>query len=169
MLRLQRWTPLKKNKVKNSAFIVFALLAIGGLLYLNFMTGKKAENVSSVIFTDQAPKPIGPYSQAFAKGNAVFVSGQVGIDPATGGLDTSSIENETRQAMKNISAILTAAKLSVNDIVKTTIYLTDLSKFKTVNDIYGSYFKQNPPARETVQVTALPKGAHIEISCMAIH
>ena len=154
--------------MKNTLFVTFAVLAIGGLLYLNFVTGKKADDISAVIFTDKAPKPIGPYSQAIAKGNAVFVSGQIAIDPATGNLDTSSIENEVKQTMQNILSILEAAKLSAKEIAKTTIYLTDLSHFKTVNEIYGSYFKENPPARETVQVAALPKGAHIEISCMAV-
>jgi 2-iminobutanoate/2-iminopropanoate deaminase len=103
------------------------------------------------------------------RGNALFVSGQVGIDPKTGVLDTSSIEAETRQAMNNIAAILRGAKMEMKDIAKTTIYLTDLANFKTVNEVYGSFFGTGPyPARETVEVKGLPKGAHIEISVTAI-
>ena len=122
-----------------------------------------------VVSTDSAPKPIGPYSQAIRKGNAVFVSGQVGIDPATGKFDTANISDEANRALENIKAILSASKLSMGDIAKTTIYLTDLKNFKTVNDVYAKFFGAGPfPARETVGVAALPKGMHIEISVVAI-
>ncbi len=153
--------------MKKGIFLTVSILAIGFLLYLNFFSGKEPER-ARVIFTDKAPKPIGPYSQGIITGNTLFVAGQVGIDPSTSQLDTSSIGSETKQVMANIGAILEAAKMSYSNIVKTTIYLTDLKQFKTVNEAYGTCFKENPPARETVQVAALPKGAHIEISVIAV-
>lgn len=155
--------------MKNSAFYVFAIVAIGSLLWLTFHSGNKEAEHNEPVSTINAPQPIGPYSQAVMRGNAMFVSGQAGIDPKTGILDTSSIEAETKQSMNNIVAILAAAKMEMKDIAKTTIYLTDLTNFKTVNEVYGSYFGSGPyPARETVEVKALPKGAHIEISVTAI-
>lgn len=155
--------------MNKTAFIGFAILAIGGLLWLTFSRISKTQETTHIIFTNEAPKPIGPYSQAVSNGNALFVSGQVAIDPVSGKLDTADIGTETKRVMENIKAILTAGKLQVKDIVKTTIYLTDLDDFKTVNDVYGSYFPAGAyPARETVQVTGLPKGAHIEISVVAV-
>ena len=123
---------------------------------------------SKIIFTEKAPKPIGPYSQAVMKGNALFVSGQVAIVPATGELDTSNIENETKQVMENIKAILSAAKMEMSDVAKATIFLSDMNNFERMNAVYGSYFQKDPPARETVQVSALPKNANVEISVIAI-
>lgn len=155
--------------MKHTVFYTFAILAIGFLLYLNFRPNKNDIGNSEVINTINAPQPIGPYSQAIRKGNAFFISGQVGLNPKTGNLDTTSISSETNQALQNIKAILTEVHLTMNDISKTTIYLTDLKNFKTVNEIYASYFGNGPfPARETVQVVALPKGAHIEISAIAV-
>jgi 2-iminobutanoate/2-iminopropanoate deaminase len=155
--------------MKHTFFYGFAIIAIGFLLYLNFSKENKRDQTVDVIHTKDAPEPIGPYSQAMRKGNAVFVSGQIAIDPKTGELDTSNITNETKRVLDNVKAILTAAGLGMNDIAKTTIYLDDLNQFKTVNDIYTSYFGAGPyPARETVEVSALPKGAHVEISVIAI-
>lgn len=122
---------------------------------------------SKIIFTEKAPKPIGPYSQAVMRGNALFVSGQVGIDPATGEVD-STIEKQTRQVMENIKTIVEAAGMKMSDVVKSSIFLTDMNDFSKVNDIYGKYFPENPPARETVQVSALPKKVDVEISVIAI-
>lgn len=103
------------------------------------------------------------------RGNAMFVSGQIAIDPKTGAMDTADIASETKRVMENIAAILRASKMEMKDIAKTTIYLTDLDNFKTVNEVYGGYFGNGPyPARETVEVAALPKGAHVEISVTAI-
>ncbi|MBK9285610.1 MAG: RidA family protein [Sphingobacteriaceae bacterium] len=119
-----------------------------------------------VIYSDKAPKPIGPYSQAIQNGNTLYVSGQIAIR-ADGTMDTSSIENETKLVMENLKAVLAAAELNFNHVLKTTIYMTDLKKFKTMNEVYGRYFTSDPPARETVEVKALPKGAHIEISVIA--
>lgn len=150
-------------------FIAFAFIAIVALLYLNYFKRNPDKNVSNgIIFTENAPKPIGPYSQGVIRGNCLFVSGQIGLNPVTSELDTSSIENETKRVMENIKAVLEAAKMEMSTVAKSTIYLTDLKNFKAVNEIYGSYFPANPPARETVQVVALPKGARIEISVIAV-
>lgn len=155
--------------MKHILFYGFAILAIGFLLYLNFKPAQKPFENPVMIATATAPKPIGPYSQAIRKGNCFFVSGQVGIDPATGNLDTTSIAIETKLAMENIRAILASSHLTMNDIASTTIYLTDLENFKTVNETYAKFFGEGPfPARSTVQVSALPKGAHIEISVIAV-
>ena len=123
---------------------------------------------SKIIYTEKAPKPIGPYSQAVMRGNALFVSGQVAFIPSTGELDTSNIENETKQVMENIKAIIEAAGMKMSDLVKTSIFLIDMNNFSRVNEVYSNYFPENPPARETVQVSALPKKVNVEISVIAI-
>lgn len=115
------------------------------------------------VFTENAPKPIGPYSQAIKTEESLFVSGQIAIKP-DGSLDTLNIESECKQVMENIKAIVEAGGYKMNQIVKTTIYTTDLKKFNQINEIYKTYFTTEPPARETVQVAALPKGVHLEIS-----
>jgi len=123
----------------------------------------------SVIFSSQAPAPIGPYSQAIQAGNLFFISGQIAIDQATGNLITESgIEAETRQVMQNLQFVLEAAGLTFSQIVKTTIFLKDMTDFPKVNGIYGEYFTEQPPARETVEVSRLPKDVHVEISCIAV-
>ncbi len=118
-----------------------------------------------VVFTDKAPKPIGPYSQAIKTEESLFVSGQIAIK-SDGNMDTLNIESECRQVMENIKAIVEAGGYKMNQVVKTTIYTTDLKKFNQINEVYKTYFTADPPARETVQVSALPKGAHLEISVM---
>ena len=123
---------------------------------------------SNVIYTDKAPKPIGPYSQGILSGNTLYVAGQIAIDPKTGKMDTLDIESEIRRVLKNLGAVLDAAGMNYNNIVKTTIYTTDLKYFRTINTLYGEYFKSGFPARETVQVAALPAKAHIEISAIAV-
>lgn len=120
-----------------------------------------------IINTTQAPAPIGPYSQAVQCGNILFVSGQIALDPSSGQLITSSISAQTTRIMQNIEAILLAAGLNFSNIVKTTIFLTSMSDFDEVNKVYGSYFKDNFPARETVAVAGLPKGVNVEISVTA--
>ena len=115
-----------------------------------------------VIQTEDAPAPIGPYSQAIRAGGTIYTSGQIGLDPVTGEL-ADGIEAQTRQALANLTAILTAAGVGPSDVVKATIYLTDLNDFTTVNAIYGELFTEAPPARSTVQVAALPRGALVEI------
>src|ERR1035437_1886881 len=123
---------------------------------------------SKIIFTEKAPKPIGPYSQAIMKGNTLFVSGQVPIVPETGAVVSSSIANETKQVMENIKAIVEQAGMKMSDIVKSSIFLTDMNNFGKVNEVYGKYFPSNPPARETVQVSALPKNVNVEVSVIAM-
>ena len=120
-----------------------------------------------VISTSRAPAAIGPYSQAVRSGSFVFVSGQIPLHPGTGEVVVGGIEEQTRQTMENLHAVVGAAGASFDQLVKTTIYLVDLADFPTVNQIYGSYFQQEPPARATVQVAALPKGVRIEIDAIA--
>jgi len=117
--------------------------------------------------TSNAPGPIGPYSQAIASGNLVWVSGCIALHPQSGAMIQESLEAETRQVMENLKAIVEASGSSMGKIVKTTIFLTDMKTFPLINEIYGSFFVSPYPARETVEVSALPKGARVEISCMA--
>lgn len=121
----------------------------------------------NIIQTSNAPKPIGPYSQAVEMDNMIFVSGQIAIDPATGDLINSDIKAETKQVMSNLGAILDAAGTDLSRVVKTTIFLSDMNYFGAVNEVYGSYFKGDYPARETVQVAGLPRNANVEISVIA--
>ncbi len=120
-----------------------------------------------IIRTDNAPAPIGPYNQAVQFGNMLFISGQIPLDPATGNLVMDSIQAETKLVMNNLQAILTEAGMDFSNVIKTTIFLTDMGQFAQVNEVYGSYFTENPPARETVQVSGLPKGVNVEISMIA--
>ena len=122
----------------------------------------------TIINTNNAPAPIGPYSQATAAGNFVFVSGQIPLNPVTGELITTGITDEAVMVMENIKAILTEAGIGFGNIVKTSIFLTDMGNFGQVNEVYGKYFTANFPARETVQVSALPKGVNVEISVIAV-
>lgn len=119
------------------------------------------------ISTEAAPAAIGPYSQAIRAREFVFVSGQIPFNPATGELVTGDIEAEAAQSLDNIKAVLDAAGLMMDDIVKTTIFLTDLGNFAKVNEVYASYFTDEPPARSTVQVAALPRGVNVEIDAIA--
>jgi 2-iminobutanoate/2-iminopropanoate deaminase len=122
----------------------------------------------TIINTELAPAPIGPYSQAVKAGGFLFISGQVAIDPATNTIIAKTIEEETEQVMKNLLAILTLAGMNFNQVVKTTIFLSDMSLFTTVNEIYGKNFTGDFPARETVAVKGLPKNVNVEISMIAI-
>lgn len=121
----------------------------------------------TVVSTSNAPAAIGPYSQAIRAGQFLFASGQLGLDPATGDLRVG-IEAQTRQALANLQAVLAEAGASVANVVKTTIFLADLGHFATVNQLYGEVFGQEPPARSTVQVAALPKGGLVEIEVIAL-
>jgi 2-iminobutanoate/2-iminopropanoate deaminase len=120
-----------------------------------------------IINTDKAPAPIGPYNQAVQFGNMLFVSGQIAINPENNELVQGDIEAETTQVMKNLSAILEQAGMSFSNVIKSTIFLMDMGQFTKVNGIYGAYFLDNAPARETVQVSGLPKGVNVEISVVA--
>ncbi len=122
----------------------------------------------SIVYSTNAPEPIGPYSQAVKSGNMLFVSGQIAIQKPSEKLILGNIEDETEQVMKNLEAILTAAEMDFSNVVKTTIFLRDMSNFPKVNEIYGKRFPNNPPARETVGVSGLPKNVNVEISCIAV-
>ncbi|MEO0083359.1 MAG: RidA family protein [candidate division WOR-3 bacterium] len=124
--------------------------------------------MKKVIFSDKAPKPIGPYSQAIQVGNLVYLSGQIGILPETGNLVAGGVVAETKQIFANLQAILASINCTFDDIIKTTVYLTDLSKFNEMNNIYSQFFTKDFPARATVQVSALPKGASVEIEAVAV-
>lgn len=124
--------------------------------------------MKTVVYTKNAPEPIGPYSQAILRGNTLYMSGQIAINPENGEMEMQNIEIETHRVMKNIQAVLNEAGMGFSNIVKTTIFLKDMNSFSRVNAIYGSYFESDYPARETVEVSCLPKKVNVEISCIAI-
>ena len=117
--------------------------------------------------TDKAPKAVGPYSQAVVSGNFVFVSGQIPLDPETGKMVEGGIEEKTRRVLENVSAVLESVGLSLKNVVKVTVFITDLSNFEKVNKVYSKFFGDHKPARSFVEVSALPKGAEIEIEVIA--
>ena len=124
--------------------------------------------MKTIINSKNAPAPIGPYSQAVLSGNTLFASGQIAINPATGELEMSSIEIETEQVMQNIKAVLEEADMTFENIVKCSIFLSSMDNFSRVNEVYGKYFPTKPPARETVEVSCLPKNVNVEISFIAV-
>jgi 2-iminobutanoate/2-iminopropanoate deaminase len=124
--------------------------------------------MKKIIQTKNAPSPIGPYNQAVLAGGMLYLSGQIALDPSNGNLVLESIETETHQVMKNIEAILSEAGLNFSHVVKTSIFLLDMNNFAKVNEVYGAYFTSDYPARETVQVSCLPKNVNVEISMIAI-
>ena len=125
--------------------------------------------MKKIIFTENAPAPIGPYNQAVLTGNTLYTSGQIAINPATGELVTTNIEVETAQVMENMKAVLAAAGMTFENVIKTSIFIMDMNDFGTINTVYGSYFNEKTaPARETVQVACLPKNVNVEISMIAM-
>lgn len=125
--------------------------------------------MKKIIFTDKAPAPIGPYSQAVLAGNTLYTSGQIALHPENGELVTDTIETETRQVMENIKAVLDAAGMEFTNVIKATIFISNMDDFARINTVYGSYFnEQDAPARETVQVARLPKDVNVEISMIAV-
>ncbi len=124
--------------------------------------------MKKIISTSDAPAAVGPYSQGVRVGSTIYCAGQIPLDPKTSQIVAGGIDVQTRRVLDNITAVLKAEGLSFENIVKTTIFLIDLADFQTVNEIYGSYFQQAPPARSTVQVAALPKGARVEIEAIAV-
>ncbi len=125
--------------------------------------------MKKIIFTENAPAPIGPYNQAVLKNDTLYASGQIAINPQSGELITDNILDETKQVMQNIAAILEAADMTFENIVKATIFIMDMNNFTAINGVYGSYFdEKTAPARETVQVACLPKNVNVEISIIAI-
>ncbi len=125
--------------------------------------------MKKIIFTEKAPAPIGPYNQAVLVGNTLYTSGQIAIDPSTNELVLETIEAETKLVMENLKAVLEAANMTFEDVVKTTIFISDMNNFAKINAVYGGYFNESSaPARETVQVACLPKNVNVEISAIAI-
>ena len=125
--------------------------------------------MKTIIKTDKAPMPIGPYNQAILVNNTLYASGQIAINPATNELISGGIEEETKQVMENLAAVLDAAGMHFSDVVKCSIFISDMNDFGTINDVYGTYFEdENAPARETVQVAVLPKRGNVEISLIAV-
>ena len=124
--------------------------------------------MKKIISTSEAPAAVGPYSQAVRVRSTIYCAGQIPLDPKSGQIVPGDIGTQTRRVLDNIAAVLRSEGVSLENVAKTTIFLTDLSDFQTVNEIYGSYFKNQPPARSTVQVSALPKGANVEIEAIAV-
>ena len=127
-----------------------------------------AHHEKNIVTTDQAPKALGPYSAGVTTGHLVFTAGQLGLDPASGNLVDGGIEAQTRQALNNLKAILEAAGSSLDRVIKTTVFLNDIGEFGLMNDVYGTFFTENYPARSAFQVAALPKGAAVEIEAVAL-
>src|SRR5262245_20177226 len=123
---------------------------------------------NTIVNSPNAPAAIGPYSHAVMAGNTLYISGQIALDPQSGNLISDTIENETHQVMKNMKAILETAGMGLTDVAKCTIFVKDMNNFAKINETYGSYFAQNPPARETVEVSRLPKDVNVEISAIAV-
>ncbi|ALJ04292.1 reactive intermediate/imine deaminase [Pseudalgibacter alginicilyticus] len=124
--------------------------------------------MKKIITTEKAPAPIGPYNQAIITGNMLYTSGQIAINPDSGALILDNIQDETHQVMKNIKAILEAAQMTFDNVIKTSIFISDMNDFSEINKVYGSYFnEETAPARETVQVARLPKDVNVEISVIA--
>ncbi len=138
-------------------------MTCGAFCVINFI------DMNQVIFHPQAPAPVGPYNQAILSGNTLYVSGQIAIDQQTGRLVLDSIEDETHQVMKNLGYVLQAAGMDYTNIVKCSVFVTDMEQYGLINGVYASYFSEDTaPARELVQVANLPKYVHVEISCIAV-
>lgn len=126
------------------------------------------DTLREIIATDQAPRAIGPYSQAIRAGNLLFCSGQIPIDPSTGEFVSGGVAEQTEQVMRNLSAVLSAGQSSLKQVVKTTVFLADMDDFTAMNEVYGRFFGESPPARATVQAARLPRDAKVEIEAIAI-
>jgi len=142
--------------------VVISMLLIGCGPNDNFQLSKQ------IIESPDAPAAIGPYSQAVKVGNTLYCSGQIAIDPKSGELVTESIEAETRQVLENLGAVLKAAGMDFSDVVRATVFMSDMENYQRINAIYGEYFTENPPARAAVQVANLPRYVNVEISCIAV-
>lgn len=147
-------------------FLLFTLPALFVLLGCRQPSGSVVAS-KTIIATDAAPKAIGPYSQAVKVGDMLYCAGQIGIDPQTGALVSDDIAAETRQVLRNIGAVLHAAEMDYRDVVSATVFLSDLNNYQQVNQVYGEFFAEAPPARAAVQVARLPKDANVEIMCIA--
>ena len=156
--------------MKNNYLFQMALISVSIICLLLLSCNSENDNkpiMKKIINTKNAPAPIGPYSQAILSGNTLYVSGNIAINPETGNLETGDIKSETQRVMQNIKAILTEAEMDFSNVVKTSIFLKDMNDFAFVNEVYGTYFVSDFPARETVQVARLPKDVNVEISVIA--
>jgi 2-iminobutanoate/2-iminopropanoate deaminase len=124
--------------------------------------------MKKIISTNEAPAAVGPYSQAVRAGSMVFCAGQIPLDPKSGQIVSQDVAEQTRRVLDNLTAVLKSERLTLSDVVKTTVFVTDLADFQTINEIYAKYFSTQPPARSTVQVAALPKAARVEIEAIAV-
>jgi len=146
--------------------LTFLTLVFILLLFSLTISGGKVEK--KVVYTEKAPKPIGPYSQAIISGDFIFTAGQIPIDPKTNQVVQGDIKEQTRQVFENLKAILEEAGATFDDVVKVTVYMKDLSEFPAMNEVYSEYFKSSPPARTTVEVSRLPRDVKIEIDLIAV-
>ncbi|CUS76447.1 endoribonuclease L-PSP [Candidatus Kryptonium thompsonii] len=146
--------------------LTFLTLVFILLLFSLTISGGKVEK--KVVYTEKAPKPIGPYSQAIIAGDFIFTAGQIPIDPKTNQVVQGDIKEQTRQVFENLKAILEEAGATFDDVVKVTVYMKDLSEFPAMNEVYSEYFKSSPPARTTVEVSRLPRDVKIEIDLIAV-
>ena len=158
--------PIAVNKNSTIIVLVFVCGLLSGVVLTGLLSPQPVHPLKQAVFSENAPKPIGPYNQGIRSGDFVFLSGQIGIDPATGNL-SGSVEGQTSRAMENLRAVLQESGLGFEDVVQTRIYLTNMSDWTTVNGIYASYFNDTYPARAAVQVAGLPKGAGVEIEMVA--
>ena len=154
--------------MKEEASYVAKIIVISLDQQKSYFLSKMKLTMKEIISTSDAPAAIGPYSQAVKVGNLLFTAGQIPLDPSSGNMMTTSIDEEVHQIMNNLKEVAKAASTSLDNAVKTTIYVTDLGNFGKINELYGSYFGDSPPARSTIEVSALPKGASVEID-MIIH
>ena len=154
---------MKTKNCLGMALVAFALLPLGAA------HGAASAPMKEVVASKDAPAAVGPYSQAIRAGGMVFLAGQIPIDPKTGQANLGSIEEQTAQVFENLKAVLAAGGMTLDNVVSTTVYVKDLNDFAKLNTVYGTYFKDKPPARATVQVQRLPKDAAVEISAIAVH
>lgn len=138
------------------------------LLLVLFSSCSNQIVMKKIIFTENAPAPIGPYSQATEAMGFIFISGQIAIHPATGAVVEGDVSAQAKQVMENLKAIIIASGCTMENVMKCTIYLTDMNDFGKVNEVYGSYFTSEPPARETIEISALPKNLNVEISAIVL-
>lgn len=150
--------------LKKLVLPIFSLLLSVGCTENNASQGFTKE----MIYTPDAPKAIGPYSQAVKIGNTMYCSGQIALDPETGQLVIENIEAETRQVLKNLGAVLKSGGMDYNNVARATVYMTDIENYKRINAVYSEFFSESKPARAAVQVANLPAGANVEISCIAV-
>lgn len=146
--------------------LTFTIFAICVLFSLITISGGKVEK--KIVYTEKAPKPVGPYSQAVIAGDFIFTAGQIPIDPKTNQVVQGDIKEQTKQVLENLKAVLEASGATFDDVVKVTVYMRDLSEFSAMNEIYSEYFKNSPPARTTVEVSRLPRDVKIEIDLIAV-